>query len=131
MDTLIAKSLVVAGKAALAILPDTSRASHFIDHLTGAQIERRLWRTRLQQSSVLLTLLVGEECEREAHEGEPFPGHEAKCILCYASEVLHKDCPAIAEMIDAAEQVLCRIDDFGEVDFRGLGEALTFWGNIE
>lgn len=128
---LATKGLVTIGKMALAVIPDVTRAGLFIDSCTGAQIERRIWRTRLQQSRLLLELLVGEECERDVHEMKPMPGHEAKCILCYASEVLQEDSPPIAVLIDATEQVLCHIDDFGEIDFRGLGEAFTFWGSVE
>lgn len=112
-----AKGLVVAGKTALAILPYPSRATQYIDRHTGAQLEHRLWRTRLEQSHILLELLVGEPCEREAHEGKPGPGHEAKCILCHAHEVLANEHTTMAELIDATEQVLCHIDDFGAIDF--------------
>lgn len=135
----LAKGLVVAGKVALTIIPDVSRAGMFIDRCTGAQIERRLWRTRLEQSRILLELLVGEPCEREAHETEPIlPDHQAKCILCYAHEVLEQDNAPLAELIDATEQVLCRIDDCSivdeagtKLDFTGLGEALMFWGRMD
>lgn len=137
MNEVIAKCLVIAGRTALAILPETSRAGMLIDQCTGSHVERRLWRTRLEQSRILLELLVGEPCEREAHEGEPFPGHEAKCILCYAHEVLDQDNAPLAILIDATEQVLCRIDDCSivdetgtKLDFTGLGEVLMFWGRL-
>lgn len=130
MNERIAKGLVVTGKVALALF-DGASAAQLIDHCTGAHIERRLWYTRLEQSRALLVLLVGEKCERDVHENEPEPGHEATCVLCYADEVLRKEVPTLTEMIDATQQVMWRIDNFDEIDMAGLGEVLTYWGNIE
>jgi hypothetical protein len=124
MNTLIAKSLVFAGRTALTLIPSPAKTTrtYTCNQIDISSIE--LWRTRLEQGLLLLDLLAGQGCECESNWE---PG--IVCIQCHAHRTLNDEHATAAEVQEAAEAVLCHIDDFGVIDFTGLGEALTFWGS--
>lgn len=90
--------------------------------------DQQLWVTRLSEGLALLDTIIGSQCDCD-HEWEK----SAFCIQCYAHKVQRwiQDGSIVSNAVlqDAVEDVLCRLDDTGEVVFSPEHEleCIRYW----